>query len=76
MDEAHIYDGAQGSEVALLLRRLKQRVAPKANLQCIATSASLTGSVRNDPHGEAMQFASNLFDAPLSTSKRKIAGRT
>lgn len=65
MDEAHVYDGAQGSEVALLLRRLKQRVAPKAKIQCIATSASLTGSVRNDPHGEAMQFASNLFDAPF-----------
>ncbi|BBX04651.1 DEAD/DEAH box helicase [Mycolicibacterium moriokaense] len=65
MDEAHVYDGAQGSEVALLLRRLKQRVAPRRNVQCIATSASLTGSVRDDPHGEAMQFASNLFDAPF-----------
>jgi ATP-dependent helicase YprA (DUF1998 family) len=65
MDEAHVYDGAQGSEVALLMRRLKQRVAPDSALQCIATSASLTGSVRNDPHGEAMQFASNLFDAPF-----------
>jgi ATP-dependent helicase YprA (DUF1998 family) len=63
MDEAHVYDGAQGSEVALLLRRLKQRVAPSSAIQCIATSASLTGSVRHDPHGEAMQFASNLFDA-------------
>ncbi len=63
MDEAHVYDGAQGSEVALLIRRLKQRVAPGADLQCIATSASLNGSVRDDPHGEAMEFASNLFDA-------------
>ncbi|WNG83724.1 DEAD/DEAH box helicase [Mycobacterium sp. ITM-2016-00316] len=63
MDEAHVYDGAQGSEVALLIRRLKQRVASGANLQCIATSASLNGSVRNDPHGEAMEFAQNLFDA-------------
>src|SRR5690606_1914675 len=45
MDEAHVYDGAQGSEVALLIRRLKQRVASDATLQCIATSASLTGSV-------------------------------
>ncbi|OBF29774.1 DEAD/DEAH box helicase [Mycobacterium sp. ACS4331] len=63
MDEAHVYDGAQGSEVALLIRRLKQRVAPKSTLQCIATSASLTGSVRNDPCSEAMEFASNLFDA-------------
>ncbi len=65
MDEAHVYDGAQGSEVALLIRRLKQRVAPNSNIQCIATSASLTGSVRNDPRGEAMEFAANLFDAPF-----------
>jgi ATP-dependent helicase YprA (DUF1998 family) len=63
MDEAHVYDGAQGTEVALLLRRLKQRVAPTATLQCIATSASLTGSSYDDPHGEAMVFAQNLFDA-------------
>jgi len=63
MDEAHVYDGAQGTEVALLMRRLKQRVAPDAALQCIATSASLTGSVRNNPRAEAMEFASNLFDA-------------
>lgn len=65
MDEAHVYDGAQGTEVALLIRRLKQRVAPASNIQCIATSASLTGSVRDDPRGEAMEFASNLFDAPF-----------
>jgi ATP-dependent helicase YprA (DUF1998 family) len=65
MDEAHVYDGAQGSEVALLIRRLKQRVAPNSALQCIATSASLTGSIRNDPRGEAMEFARNLFDAPF-----------
>ncbi|WP_338041799.1 DEAD/DEAH box helicase [Mycobacterium heckeshornense] len=65
MDEAHVYDGAQGSEVALLLRRLRQRVAPKTNLQCIATSASLVASVRNDPHREIMTFAHNLFDAPF-----------
>lgn len=65
MDEAHVYDGAQGSEVALLMRRVKQRVAPGSSLQCIATSASLTGSVHGDPRAEAMQFASNLFDAPF-----------
>ncbi|WP_435277826.1 DEAD/DEAH box helicase [Rhodococcus yananensis] len=56
LDEAHVYDGAQGAEVALLLRRLRQRVAPKSTLQCIATSASLDG----EP-AEAMRFARNLF---------------
>ncbi|MDO1478371.1 DEAD/DEAH box helicase [Rhodococcus ruber] len=58
LDEAHVYDGAQGSEVALLLRRLRQRVAPDSALQCVATSASLDG----DPD-EAMTFARNLFQA-------------
>ncbi|WP_397519216.1 DEAD/DEAH box helicase [Rhodococcus pyridinivorans] len=58
LDEAHVYDGAQGSEVALLLRRLRQRVAPDTSLQCIATSASLDGKPT-----EAMTFASKLFQA-------------
>ncbi|SMG44618.1 Helicase conserved C-terminal domain-containing protein [Rhodococcus rhodochrous J3] len=58
LDEAHVYDGAQGSEVALLLRRLRQRVAPDSTLQCIATSASLDGEPQ-----EAMTFARNLFQA-------------
>ncbi|NLU64271.1 DEAD/DEAH box helicase [Rhodococcus sp. HNM0563] len=58
LDEAHVYDGAQGSEVALLLRRLRQRVAPGTSLQCIATSASLDGE-----RAEAMTFASKLFQA-------------
>jgi len=58
LDEAHVYDGAQGSEVALLLRRLRQRVAPNSTLQCIATSASLDG----EPE-EAMTFARSLFHA-------------
>lgn len=57
LDEAHVYDGAQGSEVGLLLRRLRDRVAPDTALQCIATSASLDG----DP-SEVTKFAKDLFD--------------
>lgn len=45
LDEAHVYAGAQGSEVAMLLRRLKDRVARERSLQCIATSASLQGEL-------------------------------
>src|SRR5699024_8939995 len=42
MDEAHVYAGAQGAEVGMLLRRLKDRVErPESPIQCIATSASL-----------------------------------
>ncbi|OHU97396.1 DEAD/DEAH box helicase [Mycobacterium talmoniae] len=63
LDEAHVYDGAQGSEVAMLLRRLRQRVARGNSLQCIATSASLTGTSPDKAPGEAMKFARNLFNA-------------
>lgn len=65
LDEAHVYDGAQGSEVAMLLRRLRQRVASGKALQCIATSASLTGTSSEKAPAEAMEFAQDLFDAPF-----------
>ena len=60
VDEAHVYDGARGAEVAMLLRRLRDRVRGTAPLQCIATSAT----VGND-HASVAQFATALFDAPF-----------
>ncbi|MFT4086124.1 MAG: DEAD/DEAH box helicase [Gordonia sp. (in: high G+C Gram-positive bacteria)] len=65
LDEAHVYDGAQGAEVALLLRRLRERVAHSQRLQYIATSASLTGKSAETSGAEAAAFAANLFDAPF-----------
>ncbi|MCA1602259.1 MAG: DEAD/DEAH box helicase, partial [Acidobacteria bacterium] len=41
LDEAHLYRGAAGAEVALLVRRLRSRLGiPAARLQVICTSAS------------------------------------
>lgn len=58
VDEAHVYDGARGSELAMLLRRLKRRVATGRSVQCIATSAT----VGADTAPQAVtEFASNLF---------------
>lgn len=65
LDEAHVYDGAQGAEVALLLRRLRERVGRARPLQCIATSASLTGRTPETQGIEATAFAHNLFDVPF-----------
>ncbi|MGW5075795.1 DEAD/DEAH box helicase [Rhodococcus sp. NPDC004095] len=65
LDEAHVYDGAQGAEVALLLRRLRERVGGTRPLQCIATSASLTGRTPASQGDEATTFAHNLFDVPF-----------
>ncbi|TMR40480.1 DEAD/DEAH box helicase [Actinomadura geliboluensis] len=43
VDEAHLYRGAAGAEVALLLRRLRARLGiPPERLQVITTSASFT----------------------------------
>ncbi|MFM8393301.1 MAG: DEAD/DEAH box helicase, partial [Acidobacteriota bacterium] len=58
LDEAHTYSGAQGIEVSMLLRRLKHRLGiDSKDLQCIATSATLTPDDREAAAG----FASKLF---------------
>ena len=55
IDEAHLYRGAAGAEVALLVRRLRTRLGiPPERLQVICTSASM-----RDPH-YAIQFAAQL----------------
>ncbi len=61
LDEAHVYDGASGIEIAMLLRRLKDRVVRSevGRLRCLATSATL-GRGEQDYPG-VVNFASELF---------------
>jgi ATP-dependent helicase YprA (DUF1998 family) len=63
LDEAHQYRGAKGIEMALLLRRLKQRVRAGGRgtqpIRCIATSATLGRGAQDAPN--VAQFATNLF---------------
>ena len=55
IDEAHLYRGAAGAEVALLIRRLRLRLGiPPEQLQVICTSASM-----DDPN-YALDFAAQL----------------
>lgn len=55
VDEAHLYRGAAGAEVALLIRRLRTRVGiPPERLQVICTSASF----KNPEY--ALKFAAQL----------------
>lgn len=62
LDEAHTYKGAKGIEMAMLLRRLKDRIVQgrRGVLRCIATSATLGRGRRDYP--EVVEFARNLFD--------------
>jgi superfamily II DNA or RNA helicase len=67
LDEAHQYRGSKGMEMAMLLRRLKQRLREGGlthPLRCIATSASL-GQGQQDRAGVA-RFAEKLFGEPFS----------
>jgi ATP-dependent helicase YprA (DUF1998 family) len=61
LDEAHIYSGAEGIEIAMLLRRLKDRIvrSEPGRLRCIATSATL-GRGREDFPAIA-RFAAEIF---------------
>ncbi len=58
LDEVHTYTGAKGSEVSLLLRRLKASLGKK-NLQFILTSATLGSEEEN---GAVAEFATELCD--------------
>ncbi|MEH1053662.1 DEAD/DEAH box helicase [Micromonospora sp. CPCC 206171] len=76
VDEAHVYDGARGAELAMLLRRVRDRVARGGVMQCIATSATVGG----DP-GAAAHFASSLFNVPFEyddtdASRQDVVGAT
>ena len=62
IDEAHVYGGAQGAEVAMLLRRVRDRVlsSRRGQLQCFATSATLGRGVEDYP--QLVAFGEALFD--------------
>jgi len=61
LDELHTYRGRQGADVAMLVRRLRERFQSK-NLICIGTSATMssTGS-HEDRKKTVAQVASKLF---------------
>jgi ATP-dependent helicase YprA (DUF1998 family) len=42
LDELHTYRGRQGADVAMLVRRLRNRLAPDKNILCVGTSATMT----------------------------------
>lgn len=62
LDEAHLYRGAAGAEVGLLLRRLRDRLGiPEERLQVICATASF-----DDPTN-ALKFGAQLSGVPAST---------
>jgi len=67
LDELHTYRGRQGADVALLVRRLRQRTGV-TSLQCAGTSATIASEgTRADRQAEVARVASLLFggDVPV-----------
>lgn len=69
VDEAHMYRGASGAEVALLLRRLRKRLEiPADRLQVICTSASFKDQAY------AIEFAARLAGKRVADFAPPIGG--
>lgn len=64
VDELHTFDGAQGTDLALLLRRLRARLkTPAGHLICAGTSATLGGS---SDTSALRDYARQIFGAPFA----------
>ncbi|MBK8999593.1 MAG: DEAD/DEAH box helicase [Myxococcales bacterium] len=61
LDELHTYRGRQGADVALLVRRVRERLSPE-KLQCIGTSATMASEGSQEDKNEVVaRVASRLF---------------
>ncbi|MDN3918725.1 DEAD/DEAH box helicase [Roseateles violae] len=77
VDELHTFDGAQGTDLALLLRRLRARLqTPDQHLICAGTSATLGGASDTKP---LRDYARQVFGVPFDeqavvTESRQTVG--
>lgn len=72
LDEAHMYRGTGGAEVALLIRRLQSRLGiERDRMKCILTSASLG---KEDDNEGPIKFAEQLTGRPTNRHFSLIKG--
>lgn len=66
VDEFHTFDGAQGTDLACLLRRLKSRLyTPVGYLCCVGTSATMGGK---DSNQDILTYAEQVFGEPFEAN--------
>lgn len=58
VDELHTFDGAQGTDLACLIRRLRDKLQLQENLACVGTSATIGGE---NARKELATYASQVF---------------
>ena len=79
LDEIHVYGGSAGTEIGLLLRRLRERTlgVSEKKFQCFGTSATLGDGEKDYP--ELTAFAEQLFNEPFEWSppnQKDVIGAT
>ena len=63
VDELHTFDGPQGTDLACLIRRLKDRLqVPRRGLVCVGTSATVGGE---ENRAELRKYVAGLFGQPF-----------
>jgi ATP-dependent helicase YprA (DUF1998 family) len=68
LDELHTYRGRQGADMALLVRRVRERLSPE-RLQCIGTSATMASEGSLEDKGRVVaRVASKLFSLEIPES--------
>lgn len=73
-DELHTYRGRQGADVALLIRRVQDRLA-SAQLQMVGTSATLAGAgTFAEQQAEVAKVASQIFG--VTVAPEQVIGET
>lgn len=64
VDEFHTFDGAQGTDLACLVRRLKHRLGtPAGHVACVGTSATLGDN--GDDRDDILKYARDIFQEPF-----------
>ena len=68
LDELHTYRGRQGADVAILVRRLRDRCTPDKAPICVGTSATMTSDGSDDSRALSVsEAASRLFGVQIGS---------
>ncbi|KAF0282828.1 DEAD/DEAH box helicase [Spiribacter roseus] len=71
VDELHTFDGAQGTDLACLVRRLRDRLEAGPELACIGTSATLG----TEAGGSLLEYAREVFAAEFDEQSTVVEDR-
>ena len=75
VDEFHTFDGAQGTDLACLIRRLRDRLqCPGEELVCVGTSATLGGPESRDAmRSYAEQIFASRFEPGALIEEERLS---